>query len=253
MAEACRAAGREVFIVAFKGRSDPQATEGFDHCWARLGAFGKVLEHLRAHQVGELCLVGRMHRPSMRELLPDRRAMAFLTRSGALRLGDDGLLTAIAEEFEREGFNVVGVPDLLSEILAKQGDLAGSVPDDEAQADIARGLEVARGLGALDVGQAAVVQQGVVLAVEAIEGTDSMLERCRALRRNGPGGVLVKARKPQQDDRLDLPTIGPVTVERAAAAGLRGIAVEAGGALVVDPELLAVTAERLGLFVVAVA
>lgn len=253
VAEACRAAGREVFVVAFKGRSDAKTTEGFAHIWVRLGSVGKILDVLRAESVGDVCLVGHMHRPSMRELLPDRRAMAFLTRSGALRLGDDGLLRAIAAEFEREGFNVLGVPDLLHEVLAKEGSLAGSIPDDEVQADIRRGLQVARGLGALDVGQAAVVQQGVVLAVEAAEGTDAMLARCRDLRRDGPGGVLVKARKPQQDDRLDLPTIGPDTVDRAAAAGLRGIAVEAGGALIVDLDRVATQAERLGLFVVAVA
>jgi hypothetical protein len=127
------------------------------------------------------------------------------------------------------------------------------VPDAQAEDDIALGFRVVRALGALDIGQAAVVQQGLVLGLEAIEGTDALIARCAALRREGPGGVLVKAPKPGQERRADLPTIGRRTVEAAAAAGLRGIAVEAGASLVIDHAAVAVAADRAGLFVVGVA
>jgi DUF1009 family protein len=119
-------------------------------------------------------------------------------------------------------------------------------------ADIRRGIEVSRGLGHLDVGQAAVVQDGMVLGIEAAEGTDALLARCAGLRREGPGGVLVKTRKPQQESRIDLPTIGAGTVTAAATAGLRGIAVEAGGALVVDRPAVVRAADEAGLFILGV-
>jgi DUF1009 family protein len=125
-------------------------------------------------------------------------------------------------------------------------------PDAEAESDIRHGLEVARVLGQADVGQAVVVQQGLVLGVEAIEGTDQLLARCGLLRREGPGGVLVKIKKPQQDRRADLPTIGLTTLEGARSAGLRGIAVEAGGTLILDRKKLAEEADKAGLFVIGV-
>ena len=118
------------------------------------------------------------------------------------------------------------------------------------QGDIARGVAVIRALGPLDVGQAVVVQQGLVLGIEAIEGTDALIERCGMLRRDGPGGVLVKMTKPTQDLRFDLPTVGVVTVERCAAAGLRGIAIEAGKTIALDRDAIAAQADRLGLFVI---
>jgi DUF1009 family protein len=126
------------------------------------------------------------------------------------------------------------------------------LPDAEAELDIAHGLHIVRALGALDIGQAAVVQQGLVLGVEAIEGTDALLQRCAALRRDGPGGVLVKVEKPGQERRADRPVIGPETVAKAAAAGLRGIAAEAGIVLVVDRDELVRRADAAGLFVVGV-
>jgi DUF1009 family protein len=115
-------------------------------------------------------------------------------------------------------------------------------------ADIDRGIQVARLLGAADVGQGCVVQQGLVLAVEAIEGTDAMLARAGALRRDGSGGVLVKLCKPGQDRRADLPTIGPDTVRNAAAAGLRGIAFEAGATILAERGVCLAAADAAGLF-----
>ena len=172
--------------------------------------------------------------------------------SGARALGDDGLLSALVAELEREGFRVLGPEDLLCAGLAPEGPLGRLLPDAQARADIARGTEIARALGELDIGQAVVVQQGLVLGVEAIEGTDQLLRRCADLRREGPGGVLVKLEKPTQERRVDRPTIGPQTVTLAAAAGLRGIAVEAEATIVVDRDQVAAAADRAGLFVVGI-
>lgn len=252
IAAAVRGQGRDVFIVAFEGHTDPETVVGWPHLWSRFGAAGGIIRRLHDEGVGDIVFAGPVKRPSFTELLPDWWTARFLARVGTRALGDDGLLRAVARELEGEGFRVVGLHDVLKDLLTVPGPVGALTPDAEAERDIARGVQVARALGDLDVGQGAVVQQGLVLAVEAIEGTDAMLARCAALARPGPGGVLVKVKKPNQDRRVDLPTMGVTTVERAAAAGLRGVAIEAGGSLLIDREAVAATADRLGLFVVGI-
>ncbi|ALG71628.1 UDP-2,3-diacylglucosamine pyrophosphatase [Azospirillum thiophilum] len=252
IASAVRGQGREVFVVAFDGHTDPETVAGLPHLWSRFGAAGTILRRLHDEGVGEVVLAGPVKRPSFTELMPDWRTARFLARVGTRALGDDGLLRAVIREMEEDGFRVIGLQELLKDLLTTLGPVGRRIPDAEAERDIARAVEVARALGALDVGQGAVVQQGIVLAVEAIEGTDEMLARCAGLARPGPGGVLVKVKKPRQDRRIDLPTMGVTTVEKAASAGLRGIAVEAGGSLLVDRTAVAEAADRLGLFVVGI-
>ncbi len=184
---------------------------------------------------------------------PDWRAAKFFAQVGYRALGDDGLLSAVVKELEREGFRVVGVDDFLeADALLPAGPLGRFLPDARATADIEHGLRLARAIGALDIGQAVIVQQGLVLGVEAIEGTDGLLRRCAGLRRDGPGGVLVKTAKPGQERRVDRPTIGVHTVILAAEAGLRGIAAEAGATLVLDRAEVIRAADDAGLFVVGV-
>ncbi len=163
------------------------------------------------------------------------------------------MLAAVIAEIEGEGFRVVGVDSILAGDLAPSGVFGRVVPDEQAHADIAHGLVVARALGAVDVGQSVVIQQGLVLGVEAIEGTDALLARCRQLGRAGPGGVLVKIAKPNQERRADLPTIGVRTVTAAHAAGLRGIAVEAGSTIIVDRAGVVAAADAAALFIIGVA
>ena len=199
-------------------------------------------------------MAGDVRRPSLATLRPDGRTALFLAKIGRAAFGDDGLLGAIVRMLEEEeGVRVVGADDILNEVLAVEGVYGAVAPDADAKADIERGVAAARAIGALDIGQAAVVQQGVVLGVEAIEGTDALIARCAALRREGRGGVLVKVKKPGQETRVDLPVIGPTTVANATAAGLCGIAVEAGAALVIDRAAVVEAADRAGLFVVGVA
>ena len=252
LVEACRAAGREVFVLAFEGHTEPETVRDVEHAWSRLGAMGGAIELLRKAKVSELVMAGPIRRPSLKELRPDLKGLQFLTKVGVESLGDDGLLRALVQALEDEGFRLTGVQDILSGAMAQAGALGRHQPDAQAERDIARGLAVAKALGAVDVGQAVVVQEGLVLGVEAIEGTDRLLARCGDLRRAGPGGVLVKVKKPGQEERADLPTIGPQTVGSAAAAKLRGIAVEAGGALIMEPARVAEAADRAGLFVVGV-
>lgn len=249
---ACRASGRDFFVLALEGHAEAARIGDVPQCWIRLGAGGTGLEILRRAGVGELVMAGPVRRPSLSELRPDWRTARFLAKIGLKALGDDGLLRAVIRELEEEGFRVVGVEAILGDLLAPAGPWGRVRPDAQARADIARGVAVLRGLGPLDIGQAVVVQQGIVLGVEAAEGTDALIERCAALRRDGPGGVLVKTAKPGQERRADLPTIGPDTLRRARSAGLRGIAVEAGATLVVALDALVAEADTAGLFLYGV-
>jgi DUF1009 family protein len=250
--QAARSQGRDCFVLAIKNSTDPSLLEGVDHAWLRLGQLGSALALLHEKNVMDVVMSGPVRRPSLAEMRPDWRTARFFARIGLKALGDDGLLSAIIGEFESEGFRVVGAHEVLGDLLAPPG-LWGAVhPDDQAESDIKHGVKVAQGLGALDIGQSVVVQQGIVLGVEAIEGTDALLERVGGLRRAGAGGVLVKLCKPGQDRRVDLPTVGPDTLKRAEAAGLRGIAVEAGAAIVVDLDKLVREADRAGMFVTGI-
>jgi UDP-2,3-diacylglucosamine hydrolase len=250
--ESCRAAGREVFVLALEGEADREAVATVPHAWCRVGAAATALDLLRANAVSDLVLAGAVRRPSLAALRPDWRAAKILARIGYRALGDDGLLKAVIKELEREGFRVIGADQLLDEAALPEGPLGRVRPDADAKSDIAHGMRVARAIGALDIGQAVVVQQGFVLGVEAVEGTDGLLRRCASLRRDGPGGVLVKVEKPGQEKRADRPVIGPQTVILAAESGLRGIAAEAGATLVLDRNEVVRLADAAGLFVVGI-
>jgi UDP-2,3-diacylglucosamine hydrolase len=250
---AARAAGREVFVLAFEGETDPAVVEGVPHQWVALGAVGRTLKALHAAAAEDVVMIGPVRRPSLATMKLDWRGLQVLTKLGlGAGFGDDRLFKAIVGELEGEGFRVIGADDVMAQLLAPEGLLTQAAPDAAAARDIAHGIEVATRLGELDVGQAVVVQHGLVLGVEAVEGTDQLLARCAALRRDGPGGVLVKLKKPTQERRADLPTIGPGTVRAAAAAGLAGIAVHAGNCLIIERARVVEAADRAGLFVIGV-
>jgi UDP-2,3-diacylglucosamine hydrolase len=249
VAAAAHAAGRPVFLVGLEGFADPAILAPWPHQFIRILAVGQILAALRAHGCQDLVLIGPVRRPSLLDLRPDAEGARMLARIGrAAFAGDDGLLAAVVKILGEEGFRVLGAHEILSEALGPAGLLSQSAPDAVAMADIRRGIAVVRALGAVDVGQACVVQQGVVLAVEAAEGTDAMLSRCGALARPGRGGVLVKLVKPGQDRRADLPTVGPETIRAATGAGLRGVAFEAGGTILADREAAIAAADSAGVF-----
>ena len=252
LVESCRRQGREVFVLAFEGQTEPATVQGMEHAWIRLGAAASGLEILKQAGVADLVMAGPVLRPGLSELKPDLRTAKWLAQTGAGLLGDDGLLSGIVQRLEQEGFAVVGIDQLLGDLMVEARTYGKLKPDGMARADIARGIAVARRLGAEDVGQAVVVQQGLVLAVEALEGTDALLTRSGEVRRDGPGGVLVKVMKPQQDSRADLPAIGTRTIAGARAAGLRGIALEAGGTLIIDRAAVVEAADAAELFLVGV-
>ncbi len=257
LADACTAAGRPLYVLRLRGFADRAGLARFPGADVGIAELGHIFESLREEGCGAVCLAGQVKRPDFAALKPDLRGLRSLPAAiAAARKGDDALLRFLVAEFEGEGFVVEGADQVHAGLTLPPGPLGRHAPGSEHQADLAQALAAARTIGALDIGQAVVVAGGVVLAVEAQEGTDAMLARCARLPAPLLGtaqarrGVLVKWPKPIQERRVDLPTLGPATVRGAAAAGLAGIAAEAGGLLVLErPEVIA-AADRLGLFVV---
>lgn len=254
LCEAAIAQGRSVHVVAFRGQADERISN-YPHDWVRLGQVGHLLAALRRAGCKEIVIIGTVRRPNIWKagfdlgFLRNLPTLISLTRRG----GDDSLLTRIVRFFEEKGFRVRGAHEIAPSLLAPRGLLAALAPSEEAHADIVRGFSLLRALAPFDVGQAAVVARGHVLAVEAAEGTDAMLERCAALRQWGgraKAGVLVKAPKRGQEMRVDMPVIGAKTVALAAKAGLAGIAVASGQVMIAGQTDMIEAADRHGLFVI---
>nr|WP_205690159.1 UDP-2,3-diacylglucosamine diphosphatase LpxI [Caulobacter sp. SLTY] len=258
IADHCRKAGRPYFVVRLKGIAD-DATLGHPSEEVGLAELGKCFKVLRREGCQAVCFAGNVARPDFAALRPDMRGVAALPGIiAAARHGDDALLRRVLDEFAKEGFAIEGVHEAVGAMTLPLGLLGKHSPDAAHRGDIERALEVAREIGKLDVGQGAVVCDGLVLAVEAQEGTDSMLRRVADLPlavRGEPGrsrGVLAKAPKPIQELRVDLPTIGVATMRGAAKAGLAGVVGEAGRLLIVDREAVIAAADEMGLFVLGV-
>lgn len=259
IAQHCEQAGREIFIARLKGFAGTELEE-FPGAEVGLAEVGKCIKLLKRAGCKSVCLVGNVSRPDFSALKPDLRGIAILPSViMAARKGDDALLRVILDEFAKEGFAIEGAHEAKSDLTLGLGALGCISPTDQHRVDMARALLVAKKIGELDIGQGAVVCDGLVLAVEAQEGTDAMLRRVAneipGAIRGKPGayrGVLAKAPKPIQDTKVDMPTIGLATVQRAATAGLAGIVGEAGRLLVLDRDQVIELADELGLFIYGV-
>lgn len=260
VAEAVVRSGRRVVLFPLRGWADPDVVMAYPHHWIMIGQLGRFMSLARAEGCRDIVLIGTLLRPAVRDIRLDWTTLRLLPRILALfRGGDDRLITGVGRILEENGFHLHGAHEVAPEILVPAGILTLTKPSPRDERDIARGLALLAALGPYDVGQAVIVADGYVVAVEAAEGTDAMIARVAELRANGrmrtpPGvGVLVKAPKPTQDTRFDLPSIGPRTIEEVAQAGLAGLAVVAGGAIVADPHAVVGLADRSGVFLAGVA
>ena len=209
----------------------------------------KGASHFLKQGVDEVVLIGSVRRPSLREIIPDWYTFKFLCSIWSQKLGDDALLRRIIQLFEKEGMKVIGIQDVIPNLQVPEGVLGKINPTKLEKSDVDYGFEIAKKLGQVDVGQGVIVQQGLVLSLEGIEGTDALIKRTKQLKRKGGSGVLVKVSKPQQDLRVDMPTIGMNTVRLIHESGLKGIAVEADSVLLVDIEKTIELADKLGVFI----
>jgi UDP-2,3-diacylglucosamine hydrolase len=255
VAEGARRQGRSVVLFPLRGWADPARVAAYPHHWVRIGQLGRFCRTARREGCRDVVFIGSIVRPTLWQLWPDLAMLRVMPRVIAMfRGGDDHLMSGIAKGFEGLGFRPLGAHEVAPEILVPEGAAGRYQPSDANLADIALGLDLLRAIGRFDVGQATIVADGHVLAVEAAEGTDEMLAQVAELRRKGrirsSGGVLVKAPKPGQDRRVDLPSIGPKTIAGAARAGLAGIAVIAGEAIIAEPDQVTQAADRERIFIV---
>lgn len=248
---ACEEQGRPYFVIAIKDNADKSLSTPY-MCWVRIGAVGEIFDLLHQQKVQEIVMIGGIRRPTISTMCPDWRTVKFFAKAGVQSLGDDGLLKAVISEVEKEGFCVIGADEILQDRLSKKGIYGKVKPSANQIKDIAKGFKVAKILGQADVGQSVIVSEGLILGVEAIEGTDALIERCDALRCGVQKSILVKVKKPNQERRIDLPTIGVKTVENAKRFGLAGIAVEQGCAFVVQEKVVIEKADQLGLFLIGI-
>ena len=244
--------GDRIFFLAFRNVTDPEVVAGRHHEWLELGEVQKAIDAMHRNNVDKVVMAGPIQRPALSSLALDIRALQMLAKGGLKAFGDDGLLSLVAKEIEKEGIKVIGIEQILPGVLTKEGLLAGPAPTKISWDDIKRGLQVLNSLGPCDVGQSIAVQEGIVLAIEAIEGTDQMIERAGSLQRNVSGPILIKISKTNQDKRVDLPTAGPETVNNAIRSGFQGLALEANNSLLLDKERVIKIAEKNSFFVIGV-
>lgn len=256
VAHAARDLAHDPYIFAIKDEAD-QDWSGYDATVVGLGDLSTFIQIVRREDIGAVVMAGGIsRRPGIRDIRPTWTSIRSAPRAlrALLSGGDDGILRAAVQMLERHGVRVLGAHEIAPDLLGQTGPLGECEPDRADQRDISAAAEAAIALGRLDVGQGAVAVGGRVVALEGLEGTDAMLARVAGLRAEGrlrsrSRGVLVKLSKPGQELRTDLPAIGPATVRNAHAAGLSGIAIEAGRSLVLDRAEVIDVANRLGLFV----
>lgn len=249
--EVFKAQQRPFVVLALKEQTDEELVKGLPHLWLSFGEIGKALNYFKVHHIQDIVMAGTMTRPSLSGIKPDWEGVKWLAKLTTRALGDDQLLQHIIKLIEKAGYHVVSPQEILSDLLPLEGNLTSHMPDEQARRDIKRGVSILAVLSPADVGQAVVVQQDLVLGVEAIEGTEALLHRVKFLKRPGPGGVLIKIPKRGQEERIDLPTIGPETIHQVKAADLRGIAIQAEKTLILKKEETLALAEKEGLFLVA--
>ena len=258
VATAARKAGRDVLIIGLEGEADEGIT-AFPHATAKWGQIGRVEDLIRAHRAREVVVIGSVsRRPDFGSMAVDLGTLRYLPRLiKGMFGGDDTILGNFAKFAEERGYRIVGAHEVAPDLVAEAGPVAGRMPVGATFADAKLALDAARAIGAIDAGQAAVAIGLRVVALEAAEGTDAMLERVEALRAagrvkwSGRAGVLAKRAKPQQDLRLDMPAIGPRTVEAVVRIGLAGIAIEAGRVMIAEREETVALADRTGTFIFA--
>lgn len=246
-ARTARAAGVEVVAVAHEGETLPELNADVDTItWIKVGELGRMIRAFQASGIERAVMAGGIRKLALLDsFAPDERALAFLARLGSF--GDDALLRGVAEELEGEGIRIVESTLFLSSLLTPAGVLTRREPDEPQWKDIRHGIAVAKAIGRWDIGQSVVVKSGIVLAIEAIEGTDATIQRA-----GRPGAVVVKVSKPEQDLRFDVPAVGPETVRVCRATQIAVLALEAGKTLLLDKDELLRLAEDAGLVIVGV-
>lgn len=246
---------RVPYLIGIEGEHESWIYD-YEHVVLHWGQFGGLFKFLKNNNITQMLFAGAMNRPSISNVKMDLVAIKTLPQIMAFIVGgDNSMLSGVIKVFENRGIQIVGAHQIIPELLASRGLIAGRKPSRKALANMEKAFEASKLLGSLDIGQAAVAVGKRVVAVEGIEGTDQLLARVADLRKSGrltedgTHGVLVKTMKPKQDMRVDLPAIGPDTIQRAFEAGLAGVAVEAEKSFILDRQETISLAKKLGIFI----
>jgi DUF1009 family protein len=253
--DACQVSGREYFVVGIDGHASPEVLDGIPHSLVSISRAGSGFKILKQEKVAEVVMIGDVKVPSLTKTWPDYRTFKFFGKIALKSLfgfnGDNSLLMSLANEFEKEGIKVIGAHEILEDLLAPEGLLGAVAVPEKFFSDINFGVAAALDLGRRDVGQAVIINSGLVIIEEGKAGTGQMIKDSQSTTPDGRGGLLIKLKKPGQDRRMDLPTIGVMTVIEANKAGLVGIIVQAGETLIVDLESVISVANQKGIFIKA--
>ncbi len=250
--ETLQAEKKPFHVITFKGQPQPDISlENIEHSMCYIARIGALFKILKKQNITHIVMAGYLSKPSIFDLKPDLRGAKLLASLAIIH--DDAIFSTICAILEDEGFNIVAVQDVCPSLVAEKGIYGKVKPNEEECLDARFGLTVVNALGRLDIGQAAVVKKRVVLGLEAVEGTDKLLERCAAFRgKKNKGAVLIKAAKPSQDTRVDMPTIGVRTIELLKQYKYAGIAVQAGGTLIINKPAVVKAANKAGVFIIGI-
>jgi DUF1009 family protein len=253
--EACKTKDINYCIIGFEDETDEDILLDLKAYKFKVYAISKIINKLKEEGVTHVTLAGRVKRTDLTRLLLDLKGaklLALIIKSG---LADNSVLMTILNFIEREGFEIIPPELIASDVVIQKGCITKAKPDDSAEKDISQGVKILKGIATFDVGQSLAIQGGLTLGVEAAEGTDELIRRCGEVRQQGLGDeapILIKISKPNQDRRVDLPCIGPQTIENAFKYGFRGLAVEAGSTLVLDQEETVKLANKYKIFIVGI-
>jgi DUF1009 family protein len=250
-ADNARKLGYHVSAVAHEGETEPELASHVDRIhWIKIGQVGKLIKAFKEDRVHQAVMLGGIKKTHVfTTVRPDFRTLAMATRLALWK--DDDILREFAKELEREGIAICESTFGLEGILVEEGSLTARTPTEKEWEDIRYGWDVAHDIGRLDIGQCVVIKDRVVVAVEAVEGTDGAIKRGGELAKEG--AVVVKRSKPQQDLRFDLPAIGPRTIEVMASVKASVLAVEAGRTILLDREIMLDKARSARIAIVGIA
>ena len=244
----------DIFVIAIKGEADSSTLEGINHIWINIGEIGKAIDALNLANIKDIVFAGSLQKPDILNIKVDGLGAKLLAKIAKDKFfGDNKLLSSVTEFLSDYGFNIIGVQDILKDLVVEAKNFTISFPNEKDLNDIELAINIAKQLGKLDIGQGAIVQDGVVLGVEAVEGTNRLIERCAKLRiTKNYSGVLAKCSKPDQELRMDLPTIGIDTIKRMHEAGFKGIVIEAKKSIFLDQIEVVEYANKYGMFISAI-
>lgn len=246
--KSCQENNRPIFVIAIEEQTPAETVSGVEHVWLKMGKLGAATKALQQRNIKELVLAGGLRRPNFSQLTLDWGGIKLIAAVGK-SIGDDALLTGISQYFEYYGIKVISSAEILTNLCPEEGTLTIKAPNEGDLEDIDKGAKILEALGVFDIGQAIILQQGQVLGIEAIEGTERLIHRVKNYKISDEGGLLIKMSKPNQNLNVDLPTIGVKTVEQAYSSQLSGIAIEANRSQIIDKESVINLANQLGLFV----